>query len=214
MSGAHDVPLERRWAEAEGRLYATAATDDRRYERLVGLVRAVADALAACRTPEALRAAWDDAGRLVADVAQSAGVPLGPSDADAVAGAAFRLRGQEIAAAAAETAASQRIAAARAAGERWVVVAEHGRVEAAAVTGYHRVDLHLPDGRGIHTYAEPDIDADRAVYGLQVLRLDPDTGAVRDGDTDAHHTFTTRQDWQEAVDRTRDDIERQDVRAP
>jgi hypothetical protein len=83
-----------RWSEAERQVYTLALTAPERYELYVGLVRAVADELAAVTSQAELFDAYTGAAALVARVAERnrvEGVSFDP-----LAGAAFALRYREI----------------------------------------------------------------------------------------------------------------------
>lgn len=195
--------LAREWRAAQERLYPVVVHRPEAYERYVRAVRLVADGLRGVRTSEELAEAWDRREEIVAEALSGAGV--GELDPDLVAGCAFGLRDQEIRAREAREAAERRIRLARERGEAWVTLEESGVPGDPPVPfpePYRRTEMHLPDGRGLHLSVEEDPGTGRPVYGLQVVRLDPSTGAWL-GDEGDRRTFPDATAWRDEADRAR-----------
>jgi hypothetical protein len=172
-------------------------------------VRIVADELASARTHEQLIQTYghadEVAGRAVAREAFDAdGLDLRLATA-----AAFGLRRREVAAEVRGEEILRRVRAAADRGESWVVLEESGRVELGGFVPYRRLEMHLPDGRGLYSFVEPDPDGDVPVFGVQVVALDPTTGrrATHANTSTEPLTFTEREPWESAVRDLRHEID-------
>lgn len=175
--------LAARWRAAEHQLYPLLLNDPAAYRRGVLAVRALADELVSAASGAALEAAWPayagPGGRAAQVLAQSGAGSEEASLAELVAGAAFALRARELAAEADAAAVAARIAAAVAAGDEWVVLREIGRREHAAFGSYRRLEMHLPDGAGLHLCAELSPEDGRPVFVVEAVALDPASGRPR-----------------------------------
>lgn len=178
------------WRSAEQSLYSLGGGDVERYQRAIRMVRALADRLDDIATVEALVARWSEAERLVAEVVAEAGLPPASVVADQVAGAAFSLRHQSVVARQAHRARLDRIAAARAEGEEWVVVHESPESVADYGTPSIQVRMHLGTGLGVQRIHQPDLGAGGAEsWSLEVLVLDAATGDPVADDRSADPAF-------------------------
>jgi hypothetical protein len=177
------VPAElaQRWREAERRLYPVILSDPEAYRRYVLAVRELADELRSVAASTALAEAYRDADRRAAAVLERSGAPVAAHVTEVVAGAAFALRHRELAAEEAAAEVVRRLAEAAASGAEWVVVHEAGRPELAVLGQYRRLEMRLRDGAGLHSFVEMGAGADRPVFVVEVLALDPATGARRGG---------------------------------
>lgn len=154
--------LARRWRTAEERLYQSVMMmEPERYEGYIRSVRAIADELSGCSTPDDLVEAYGERS----DLAALAAHRLGPlADADLVVDAAFNLRYREVAGPARRAEVRERIAAAPAG---WLVLQD------SPAAG---LELHLPSGVGLQRWIEQDVRSGAPVYTVQVRQLDPVTG--------------------------------------
>jgi hypothetical protein len=169
-----DPALLRRWTEAEARLYPVVLVRPELYERYIRLVRAIADELAATvEGIDALAARYEGAEELAREVAGRVGVPEGDMDFGLVAGAAFAHRYREALQDQHRDEARERIRVARERGETSVMVYETG---SRGVPPYRRLEMRLADGAGIHSFVELDPETGNAVYGLEQIQLDAQTG--------------------------------------
>lgn len=85
-----------------------------------------------------------------------------------------------------------------------MVVRESGSPELASAFGYSRLEMHLPDGIALHAFAEPDPGPGGTLLGIEVLRLDPSTGAWDEGEASTQRlTFDDTRAWSEAVEELR-----------
>lgn len=193
------------WRRADERLYPVVMVDPERYTRIVSVIRATADRLGAHGTPDELVRARARGSQLVAAACAALGVPVEYlPDLDVVADAAFGLRHREIAAELRRQRTSARIAAARARGDTWVTLDESGEPDHPGAAPYQRIDMRLDDGSGIRMSVDVDPDSYRPVYTLELLCLDPASGAVTGAaDTDGA-TFADPAAWRAAFERWRD----------
>jgi hypothetical protein len=163
----NDGELVRRWNDAERRLYPVVLTNPEAFERYVLAARRLADELSAVGTFEALAEAYASAGeQAVAELRR-----LGPEpDAGAVelvAGAAFALRNRELASELATRQTAERLRQAADQGPAWVVLQETGSAASPLPGQYRRLEVHVPDGVGLSSSVEWEIDADRPLYVVE-----------------------------------------------
>ncbi len=182
------------WRKREGKYYASVLDVPELYMAGIRLVRAVVDRLNDITTPEVLLDTYRQTTvDLVVEVADGLGVPqLAFVDYDLALDTAFYLRYQEIAKAQAEAEAKARIAEAKAEGSAWVVLYDN-ETNRPGHSFFRRLEMHLPDGLGLYTAVELDLEKGR-LYVLEPLVLDPDTGQPRRGISppDPRQEFTTR----------------------
>lgn len=103
MHGDHGGDLQRctaQWVRAESQLYPLVMSDPDAFERALTVVRAIADSLRAESTVDGLVRAFTESGPLAISAADQTGTPIGDLDALVLTAAGFRMRQQEIAAAA------------------------------------------------------------------------------------------------------------------
>jgi len=179
--GQVPADLAQRWRDAERRLYPVVLSDPEAYRRYVLAVRELADELGSVAASAALAKAYRDAERRAAAVLERSGAPVAAHVTEAVAGAAFALRHRELAAEEAAAEVVRRLAEAAAAGAEWVVLHEAGRPELAVLGQYRRLEMRLRDGAGLHSFVEMGAGAERPVFVVEALALDPATGARRGG---------------------------------
>ena len=168
----------RRWRAGEERLYPVVMVRPDLYERCIGLVRALADALANVPDLDALVATYrtGDARR---DLARAGVDPvdLPPEvDRDLVRDAAYQHRARELAARVSAERAERLIRRARAAGVATVVLWSEGERE--LVPPYRRVEMSVATGRAVMTATETDPERLEPLFVLEGLQLDPETGAA------------------------------------
>jgi hypothetical protein len=197
--------LVRRWRVAEQQLYPTILADPSGYQRYVLAVRGLADELSVVASPEDLVDAYAASAPRAAAHLRAVGGPEDAGAAELVAGAAFALRERELAAALAAADRRRRLAEAAAAGSPWVVVREVGEAAMAVYGNYRRLEMHLPDGTGLFSYAEPQVDTAGPVFVIEQLALDPASGAAT-GDPGQRWTFTDPVAWRSALAQRRSDL--------
>ena len=132
-----------------------------RYELYIAVVRAIADDLRPLQSTDALVRAYGDREEFLASASSRLGEGADPQ---LVVDAAFGLRFREVAQHSRRAEVRRRIAEAD---TDWVVLSERGATA---------LELHVPTGTGLHSWVEEDVDTGRPRYGVQVLRLDPESG--------------------------------------
>jgi len=204
-SGAPGLPaLVRRWEEAERRLYPAMLVDPDGTVARMRAVRAIADRLRAIPDAEALARAWERGPGLAREALAREPGFFGEAELELVAGAAFALRHRELAAEAARRERRRRIEEAERAGCAWVVLGERGVAgdpPAPYPQPYRRVEMRLVDGLGVHVFVEPDPDSEGALYGVEVLRLDPRSGEIL-GEGE-RVVLRDPAEWRRAIERAR-----------
>jgi hypothetical protein len=93
-------------------------------------------------------------------------------DMDAVRDAAFCHRHREITRERGKEIARERLEAARVAGDEWVTLFED-----VTPLGSHRLEMHVRSGRALHASTQVDAERPTPAYELEVVQLDPATGA-------------------------------------
>lgn len=196
----------RSWQAAEEKLYPVVMLRPEVYQRYVELVRAVADELWSYVTPESLASAYARASEIVATVIARFGASVDDMDLGLLAGAAFSLRYREVLAETSRQEAVRRIDEARARGDPWVVLYEMGKAKGAPALPYRRLEMHLPDGVGLHVFVEEDPETGAPIFGLERVQLDPSTGDWVNAaqPSPERQTFPSADRWEEAVKALRD----------
>jgi hypothetical protein len=188
----------RRWRDAENRLYPIVMVRPDLYERSITLVRETVDELRDVTTVEELVAADTGSEGLIVRILRRRGLPADELDLGLIAGAAFAVRHAELGATAARARSTARIAAARERGDEWVLLHEtQQRMAGAAPTPpYHRLEMRLADGLGLHLYVSPDPSTARPVYGLETVLLDAETGEwLGDAPSPVSATYAAVRPW-------------------
>ncbi len=188
-----------RWAAAEDRLHPLVLGQPETYERYLLLVRSVANELEHARTREQLVEVYGRARAIVQTAIAREVIAADGLDLELVAGAAFGLRYREVIAELRKEEVKRRLAAAGDRGDRWVVVYQTGGAGGFPLPPYRKLEMHLPDGMALHSFVELDADMDRPVFGVEVVRLDPDTGAGMGSPSDPH-TFADAESWEAGIE--------------
>lgn len=193
----------RRWNAAEQRLYPALMSSPAGYERYMSLVRGICDDLGSVRDVEALVDAFDGGLDIAGRAAEARSLPTQSLDLELLAGAAFCLRYREILAEMRRDAIRMRIDEARAQGDRWVDLEESPPFLQMPFPPWRSIEMHLPDGTGIHAWVEESLDdtGDGFEFGVEVVKLDPQTGGwLSDAPAGERQTFSDYQLWQQAIE--------------
>jgi hypothetical protein len=195
--------LARRWRQAEERLYPVVLVRPDLYELSVRLARAIADRLADRHSEEQLAESYGGAAELAFRAAREEEIPTRDLSLGLVADAAFSLRRREIVAELHREEAIRRIRTARERGERWAVLYETG--SGFPPLPYRRLEMHVPDGAGLHAFIEEDPGTGLPAFGLEAVQLDPDTGDWAAGARQLaeRRLFGSRQAWERACEELR-----------
>jgi hypothetical protein len=193
----------RRWNTAEQQLYPALLSSPAGFERHTSLVRGICDELGSVRDVEALVDAFDEGLDIAGRAAEALSLPTQGVDLDLVLGAAFCLRYREVLAETRRDAMKRRIDQARSQGDSWVDLEGSPPFLRMPFPPWHSVEMQLSDGTGIHAWAEESLDesGDGIEFGVEVVRLDPQTGAwlseIPPGD---RQTFSDYRLWQQAIE--------------
>jgi hypothetical protein len=168
---------EGRWREAENTFFASAMADADLYASSLALVRGLAAGLRDVTSEAALEAASDERGldwaeRRLAEI----DVPdAGWLDLATALDAAFALRLTELRSEVAAGATAARLAAARAAGEAWLLDVD-GETGPPGLRTYRRVEIHTTLGVALYGYSDRQWGRDESFW-FEVVRVDPETGS-------------------------------------
>jgi hypothetical protein len=161
------------WRHAEARIYPSVMVNAALYEQYVATVRAVADELADVRTEDELVRAWQERRDIATEVLGRAAPSMrAVMDVDAIRDAAFCHRHRELGREQARELARSRLEQARRDGADWVVLFED-----VTPLGSQRLEMHVRSGRAIHASSSTPLDGPRPSFELEVVQLDPATGA-------------------------------------
>ena len=161
------------WRRAEARIYPSVMVNVDLYRDYVGVVRAVAELLGDVHTEDELVAAYVERRELVREAISRDTPPmLAVMDLDAVRDAAFCHRHRELTREHGKEIARERLERARRACAEWVVLFED-----VTPIGTQRLEMHVRSGRALHASSQLDLDATAATSELEVVQLDPATGA-------------------------------------
>jgi hypothetical protein len=191
----------RRWQAAEQQLYPAAMGSPEAYERYVALVRAVADELGAVRDPQALADAYLVSAGITAAAARRRAISTRGLQLEMAAGAAFCIRYREIVAEMGRVEVARRLHEARAGGEHWVTIQETQPGPNGPFPPWRRIEMHLPEGTGLHMWMEESLEHSGVEYGVELVPLDPDTGQwLAEQPVQERRTFSEHRLWSEAVE--------------
>jgi hypothetical protein len=188
------------WRRAEARVYPTVMVDAAIYEQYLTMVRAVADELADVRTEDDLVTAWvqrrELAGAVVARHAPSLRAFM---DLEAVRDAAFCHRHRDITRSRGKEIARERLEQAWIDKAEWVVLFDD-----VTPLGSHRLEMHVRSGHGLHASCKRDVDRP-ATYSLEVVQLDPATGAwlLDKPPLMPAQTYRTPEEWEARIAQAR-----------
>jgi hypothetical protein len=161
------------WRRAEARIYPSAMLNATLYQQYVATVRAVADELADVHTDDELVLAWHERRDVATDVvSRSAPTMRSVMDLEGIRDAAFCHRHRQLGREQAKQLARARLEQAREQRADWVVLFEE-----VTPLGSQRLEMHVRSGRAIHASSRTDPDGSAPSFELEVVQLDPATGA-------------------------------------
>lgn len=191
-----------RFTAAEARLYPLAMVDAAMYERATTLVALTAsDLRQTCPDVDAVLARRAGLITGLSEVASVAGLSLVGIPADTVVDAASALRYREVVAEHAAAEGRARLAAAREAGQVWLVDEPDPSEVMAGL--FRRVELHVPTGAVLISSVEPDSAGAPAAYTLEVL---PAQTVPQPLVAARWETFAERESWVLGAERLRAEI--------
>lgn len=161
------------WRRAEARVYPSVMLNATLYEQYVATIRAVAEQLADVRTDEDLVRAWHERRDIATEVVRrSAPTMRAVMDLGAVRDAAFCHRHRQLGREHAKELARSRLEQAHRERADWVVLFEE-----VTPLGSQRLEMHVRTGRAIHASSRTEVDNPMPAFELEVVQLDPATGA-------------------------------------
>ncbi|MBE7551172.1 MAG: hypothetical protein HS126_08875 [Anaerolineales bacterium] len=194
------------WRKAEDRFYQAALNMPEVYADGIRLVRALASSLEQVVEANELVEVYqgydlDQVGLIADKLALAHGDFI---DFELARDAAFYLRYQEILDRQDQARVQARLAEAQAQGAQWVTLYDN-ETRRQGRTFFQRLEMRLPDGLGLYTAVELDLEKGR-VYVVEPIMLDPATGDPRRGvaPPDPREEFRTREELAEAVARLRE----------
>jgi hypothetical protein len=200
MVRGHDEALAA-WRSAEARVYPSVMVNAALYEQYLTTVRAIADELDDVRTDEDLVEAWHERRTLATEVvARSAPSMRAFMDLGAVRDAAFCHRHRQITRLRAREIAQERLERARRERAEWVVLFED-----VTPLGSQRLEMHVRTGRGIHASSKTELDSANPKFELEVVQLDPATGAwlVDQPPLMPSRTYDSHEEWDARIAQAR-----------
>jgi hypothetical protein len=189
------------WRRAEARVYPSVMHNPTIYEQYIAVVRAIAEELSDVRREEDLVTAWTERRDIAtAVIERSPPTMRAVMDMEAVRDAAFCHRHREITRERGKEIARERLEAARRAGDEWVVLFED-----VTPLGSHRLEMHVRSGRALHASTQVDAERPTPAYELEVVQLDPATGAwlVDRPPLMPAARFATEEEWQARIAQAR-----------
>jgi hypothetical protein len=161
------------WRRAEAKVYPAVMVNEALYRQYVSLVRAVADELADVDDEDDLVTAWSERHEVAIEAVRRLAPTMQPlMDLEAVRAAAFCQRHREVTREHGKRIARDRLLEARRTGAEWVVLFDD-----VTPFGSHHLEMHVASGRALHSSSELALDAPAPKYELEVVQLDPATGA-------------------------------------
>jgi hypothetical protein len=186
----------------EDQFFRAVLNDADSYMLGIRLVRAVADSLKPIADLATLVEYFQRTGSdYVIPIADTLGAPqVMLLDYQLALGAAFYLRAQEIQDGSTRADLQARLDAARAQGQRWLVLDER-ETRRYGRTFFRRLEMRLPDGFSIYTASELDWERGH-LYVLEPMWLDTDTGQPRRGiaPPEPRQEFATHEELTRAVE--------------
>ena len=189
------------WRRAEARIYPTVMMNAALYEQYVTAVRAIAEELADAHTDEELFVAWRQRRDIALDVvSRTAPSMRAVMDLTSLRDAAFCHRHRQITRERGKELARERLERAKRERQVWVVLFED-----VTPFGSERLEMHTRTGRAIHASSKTELDRPRPTFELEVVQLDPDTGAwlVDQPPLMASRRYDTHVEWQARTEQAR-----------
>jgi len=189
------------WRRAEARVYPSVMVNAALYQQYVGTVRAVAEELDDVHTEEDLVTAWRDRREIALEVVARSAPSMRPlMDLEAVRDAAFCHRHRQITREQGKDIARRRLEEARRTGADWVVLFDD-----VTPLGSQRLEMHVRTGRALHTSSRTELDSPIPAFELEVVQLDPATGAwlVDQPPLQPNRTYHSPEEWEARISQAR-----------
>jgi hypothetical protein len=189
------------WRRAEARVYPSVMVNAALYEQYVMAVRAIAEELSDVRTDEELYNAWRERKDIALEVVgRTAPSMRAVMDLSALRDAAFCHRHRQLTRERGKEIARERLERARRERQEWVVLFED-----VTPLGSERLEMHVRTGRAIHASSTTELDRPRPTFELEVVQLDPATGAwlVDQPPLMPSRRYDSHEEWQARVEQAR-----------
>lgn len=200
MRTEHDEVVDG-WRRAEARIYPSVMVNAGLYEQYLTTVRAIAAQLGDVRTDDALVEAWRERRDLAVEVvARTTPSMRAFMDLAALRDAAFCHRHRQLTRERAKDIARERLEHARRTHAAWVVLFED-----VTPLGSQRLEMHVRTGRALRTASRTELDRPIPTFELEVVQLDPVTGAwlVDQPPLMATRTYHSHEEWEARIDQAR-----------
>ncbi len=189
------------WRRAESLVYPSVMVNAALYEQYLTTVRAIAEELRDVRTEDDLVVAWDERRDIALEVvSRSAPSMRSFMDMGAVRDAAFAHRHRQITRERGKEIARERLEQARRDRSEWVVLFED-----VTPIGSQRLEMHVKTGRALHTSSKTELDNPIPRFELEVVQLDPATGAwlVDQPPLMPTSTYHSHEEWEARIAQAR-----------
>jgi hypothetical protein len=189
------------WRRAEARVYPSVMVNAALYQQYVGTVRAVAEELEDVRTEDDLVTAWRERREIALEVVARSAPSMRPlMDLEAVRDAAFCHRHRQITREQGKEIAQARLEEARRTQAEWVVLFDD-----VTPLGSQRLEMHVRTGRALHTSSRTELDSPIPTFELEVVQLDPATGAwlVDQPPLQPNRTYHSPDEWEARISQAR-----------
>jgi hypothetical protein len=189
------------WRRAEARVYPSVMVNAALYEQYLTTVRAIAEELDDVRTEDDLVLAWQERRDIALEVvSRSAPSMRSFMDLGAVRDAAFAHRHRQITRERGKEIARERLERARINQDEWVVLFED-----VTPLGSQRLEMHVRTGRALHASSKSELDSPIPTFELEVVQLDPATGAwlVDQPPLMATQRYHSHEEWEARIGQAR-----------
>jgi hypothetical protein len=189
------------WRRAEASVYPSVMVNAALYEQYLTTVRAIAEELGDVRTEDDLVLAWQERRDIATEVVSRTAPSMRSfMDLGAVRDAAFAHRHRQITRERGKEIARERLEQARRDQAEWVVLFED-----VTPLGSQRLEMHVKTGRALHTSSKSELDNPIPSFELEVVQLDPATGAwlVDQAPLMPARTFHSHEEWEARIAQAR-----------
>jgi hypothetical protein len=189
------------WRRAEALVYPSVMVNAALYEQYLVTVRAVADELRDVHTEDDLVVAWDERRDIALEVVSRTAPSMRSfMDLGALRDAAFAHRHRQITRERGKEIARERLEQARIRRDEWVVLFED-----VTPIGSQRLEMHVKTGRALHTSSRTELDNPIPKFELEVVQLDPATGAwlVDQAPLMPTQTYHSHEEWEARIAQAR-----------
>jgi hypothetical protein len=189
------------WRRAEATVYPSVMVNAALYEQYLTMVRAVAEQLGDVRSEDDLVVAWHERRDIALEVVSRTAPSMRSfMDMSALRDAAFAHRHRQITRERGKEIARERLEQARRDQAEWVVLFED-----VTPVGSQRLEMHVRTGRALHTSSKSDLDNPIPTFELEVVQLDPATGAwlVDQAPLMDPQTYRSHEEWEARIARAR-----------